>query len=61
MLDAPSRPAGRRPAPARSAEEARVAYVVLAHSDPALFGRLMRRLDDPRALAFVHVDGKAPL
>ena len=32
--------------------------MVLAHSDPALFGRLMRRLDDPRATAFVHVDGK---
>lgn len=47
--------------PAVIAEAARVAYVVLAHSDPALFGRLMRRLDDPRAAFFVHVDGKAPL
>ncbi len=61
MLDAPNRPAARGPAPAGRGEEARVAYVVLAHSDPALFGRLMRRLDDPRATSFVHVDGKAPL
>ena len=38
-----------------------MAYVVLAHSDPALFGRLIRRLDDPRAISFVHVDRKAPL
>jgi hypothetical protein len=60
-LDAPARGAVRRLAPTARVDEARVAYVVLAHSDPALFGRLMRRLDDPRAAAFVHVDGKAPL
>lgn len=40
---------------------AQIAYVVLAHSDPQLFGRLMRRLDDPRAIAVVHVDAKAPI
>lgn len=39
----------------------RLAYVVLAHSDPALFGRLMRRLDDPRTASFVHIDAKAPI
>lgn len=36
----------------------KLAYIVLAHSDPMLFERLMRRLSDPRAAAFVHVDGK---
>lgn len=39
----------------------RLAYVILAHSDPVLFGRLMHRLDDPHAAAFVHLDGKAEL
>lgn len=43
------------------ASNARIAYIVLAHSDPRLFGRLMRRLDDPRVVAFVHVDGKTAL
>ena len=60
MLESISRPTTRRPVGAAT-EVARVAYVVLAHSDPALFGRLMHRLDDPRAAAFVHLDGKAPL
>ncbi|RYC28952.1 hypothetical protein D3273_26590 [Lichenibacterium minor] len=37
----------------------KVAYVVLAHSDPQMFGRLMRRLSHPSVAAFVHVDGRS--
>lgn len=39
----------------------RIAYIVLAHGDPLLFGRLMHRLDHPDAAAFVHLDKKSPL
>ena len=49
------------PPSSRPGGTTRVADVVLAHSDPAHFGRLMRRLDDPRTAAFVHVDAKADL
>jgi len=39
----------------------RIAYIVLAHGDPLLFGRLMHRLNHPDAAAFVHLDKKSPL
>ncbi len=61
MLDVPVRVVLRGKAASGATEAAQVAYVVLAHSDPALFGRLMHRIDDPRACAFVHLDGKAAL
>ncbi|WP_187277593.1 beta-1,6-N-acetylglucosaminyltransferase [Methylobacterium sp. WL18] len=38
-----------------------VAYIVLAHSDPSLFGRLTRRLRDKRVAFFVHLDVKTPI
>jgi hypothetical protein len=41
--------------------EIRLAYIVLAHSDPQLFGRLMRRLSHPDVAAFVHIDKRAAL
>lgn len=37
----------------------KLAYIVLAHSDPEMFGRLMRRLSHPNVAAFVHVDGRS--
>lgn len=36
-----------------------IAYLVLAHADPVHFGRLLRRLSDPRVRFIVHVDAKA--
>lgn len=39
----------------------KVAYVVLAHSDPQLFGRLIKRIAGPFVSCFVHVDAKAPI
>jgi hypothetical protein len=39
----------------------RIAYIVLAHGDPRLFGRLMHRLNHRDAAAFVHLDKKSPL
>ncbi len=36
-----------------------VAYLILAHSDPDHFGRLLRRLAHPRAGFVVHVDVKS--
>ena len=36
-----------------------VAYLVLAHDDPAQLRRLLKRLEHPDAASFVHVDGKA--
>jgi hypothetical protein len=38
-----------------------IAYIVLAHGDPQLFGRLMHRLSHPDAAAFVHLDKRSPL
>lgn len=37
----------------------KLAYIVLAHSDPEMFGRLMRRLNHPHVAVFVHVDGRS--
>lgn len=37
----------------------KVAYLVLVHSDPQHFARLLDRLDDPRIVFVVHVDAKA--
>jgi len=42
-------------------KETKLAYVVLAHSDPTLFGRLIRRLASPYVSFFVHVDAKSAL
>ncbi len=39
----------------------RIAYIVLAHGDPLLFGRLMHRLSHPNAAAFVHLDKMSAL
>ena len=36
-----------------------LAYIVLAHSDPAIFARLIRRLDDKRVAFFIHLDAKS--
>lgn len=36
-----------------------IAYLVLAHDQPALLGRLVRRIVSPNARVFVHVDAKA--
>ena len=44
-----------------AASATRIAYIVLAHADPRLFGRLMRRLSHPDAAAFVHLDKRAAL
>lgn len=44
-----------------SSPDIRLAYVVLAHSDPRLFGRLMHRLSHPHAIVFVHIDKRAEL
>ncbi|WP_267419123.1 MULTISPECIES: beta-1,6-N-acetylglucosaminyltransferase [unclassified Sphingomonas] len=52
--DAPTQEPGQAPA-------IRLAYIVLAHSDPQLFGRLMHRLSHPEVAAFVHLDKRAPL
>ena len=38
----------------------RIAYLILAHRNPAHLGRLVRRLTTPQATCFVHVDRKAP-
>ncbi|MCJ2084426.1 beta-1,6-N-acetylglucosaminyltransferase [Methylobacterium sp. E-005] len=40
--------------------QTKLAYVVLAHSDPQLFGRLMKRIANPSVSCFVHVDAKSP-
>jgi hypothetical protein len=37
-----------------------VAYVISAYKLPELLLRLVRRLDDPRASFFIHVDARAP-
>ena len=39
----------------------RLAYIVLAHSDPQLFGRLMHRLSHSEVAAFIHLDKRAAL
>lgn len=39
----------------------RLAYIVLAHADAPLFGRLMHRLSHPEVAAFVHLDKRAAL
>ncbi len=39
----------------------KVAYLILAHAHPELLTRLIRRLDDPRALFYVHIDAKTDL
>lgn len=37
----------------------KLAYIVLAHSDPEMFGLLLKRLSHPDVAAFVHVDGRS--
>ncbi len=49
------------PTNSSAAEGVRVAYVVLAHADPAHLARMLGRLEDPRSHAFVHVDAKSGL
>jgi hypothetical protein len=44
-----------------SAKEIKLVYIILAHSDPRLFGRLLERLRDKRAAFVVHLDAKAQL
>ena len=38
-----------------------IAYLILVHEDPSHFARLVRRLWDPRAIFFVHVDKKVDI
>jgi hypothetical protein len=38
-----------------------IAYLVLAHTDPAQLRRLMKRLESDDAAFYVHVDGKADI
>ena len=35
------------------------AYLVMAHSDWSLLGKLLRCIDDPRNAIYIHVDKKA--
>jgi hypothetical protein len=37
----------------------RIAYLILAHDQPALFGRLVRAVSGPHAVCFAHIDAKS--
>ncbi|WP_332854341.1 beta-1,6-N-acetylglucosaminyltransferase [Duganella sp. S19_KUP01_CR8] len=37
----------------------KIAYLILAHDQPAQFGRLLAALDAPGVSCFVHIDGKS--
>jgi hypothetical protein len=42
-------------------QNVKVAFTILAHSDPIMLARLLRKLEDQRFLVFVHVDAKSDI
>ena len=44
-----------------SKSELKIAYIVLAHKDPAHFSRLIKKLNAPFSSFFIHIDKKADI